>query len=94
MATVNIHQAKTPLSRFLEVAARGEEVIIAKAGKLIARLVPIEKPTRGPGALKETFVSDDASFEPLPDDLMDLMERGPKHDPFSTGRSFCWVRTR
>jgi prevent-host-death family protein len=41
MKTVNIHQAKTHLSRLVEAAAAGEEIIIAKAGKPMARLVPL-----------------------------------------------------
>lgn len=42
MQTINIHEAKTHLSRLLEQVMAGEEVIIAKAGKPIARLVPLE----------------------------------------------------
>jgi prevent-host-death family protein len=41
MKTYNIHQAKTHLSRLLEAAASGEDIVIAKAGKPIAKLVPI-----------------------------------------------------
>jgi prevent-host-death family protein len=41
MRTVNIHAAKTHLSRLVEAAAAGEEIIIAKAGKPIARLCPL-----------------------------------------------------
>ena len=48
METVNIHQAKTHLSRLLEQVAGGDSVIIAKAGRPIARLVPIEQPARPP----------------------------------------------
>ena len=43
MPTVNIHAAKSQLSRLLDAAVAGEEVIIAKAGKPIARLVPVEQ---------------------------------------------------
>ncbi len=42
MHTVNIHEAKTQLSRFVDQAAAGEEVIIARAGKPVARLVPLQ----------------------------------------------------
>lgn len=42
MLTINIHEAKTHLSRFIEKAAAGEEIIIAKAGKPIAKLVPLQ----------------------------------------------------
>ena len=41
MQTVNIHEAKTHLSRFVDQAAAGEEIIIARAGKPVARLVPL-----------------------------------------------------
>jgi len=45
--TVNAHEAKTHLSRLLEQVRQGEEVVIAKAGRLVARLVPIaERPKR------------------------------------------------
>lgn len=43
-ATVNIHEAKTHLSRLVERAAKGETVIIAKAGKPLVKLVPVEQP--------------------------------------------------
>ncbi len=55
MAQVNIHEAKTHLSRLLEQAEKGEEIVIARAGRPIAKLVPIAKPgkaKRKPGALK------------------------------------------
>lgn len=42
MTTVNIHEAKTHLSRLLERAAKGETIVIAKAGKPMARLTPLE----------------------------------------------------
>lgn len=42
--TVNIHEAKTSLSRLLARVAKGEEIVIAKAGKPLARLVPFERP--------------------------------------------------
>ncbi len=41
MGVINVHAAKTQLSRLLDAAAAGEEVIIAKAGKPVARLVPL-----------------------------------------------------
>ena len=54
MGTVNIHEAKTQLSKLIERANAGEEVVIAKAGKPIARLVPVVPTSRArkPGALK------------------------------------------
>jgi prevent-host-death family protein len=43
---VNIHEAKTHLSRIVDEVARGAEVVIAKAGKPVARLVPVEASVR------------------------------------------------
>ena len=74
---VNIHQAKTHLSRLLAQVAAGEEIIIAKAGKPIARLVPITPPRGdrilGAEAGRVTIAEDfDA---PLPDDLLAAFEK-------------------
>jgi len=44
MRSVNIHEAKTHLSRFVDEAAAGEEIIIARAGKPVARLVALASP--------------------------------------------------
>ena len=54
MAIVNIHQAKTHLSRLVEEVSAGKELIIGKAGKPLAKLVPLKpaKPVRKPGFLK------------------------------------------
>jgi prevent-host-death family protein len=54
MKLVNIHEAKTQLSRLVQAAIEGEEVILASAGKPIARIVPIRKISgrRTPGMLK------------------------------------------
>ena len=46
MSTVNIHEAKTHLSRLIEQAAQGEQVIIAKAGKPLVKLTALEAPAR------------------------------------------------
>lgn len=73
---VNIHEAKTNLSRLVEQAANGTEIVIAKAGKPMARLVPIQSPAspRKPGFLKgRLWIADDFDA-PLPDDLLDLFE--------------------
>lgn len=47
MNTVNIHEAKTHLSRLVEKAARGESFIIAKAGKPLVKVTPLDTPTGG-----------------------------------------------
>ena len=66
---VNIHEAKTHFSRILTRVGNGEEVIISKAGKPIARLVPItEKPAqRTPGKAKGKIVLEKDFDAPLPD---------------------------
>lgn len=67
MTTVNVHQAKTHLSRLLEQVARGDEVVIAKAGKPVARLVPVAaRRPRRPGIAKGRVT--EAFFEPLPEE--------------------------
>ena len=45
MRTVNIHEAKTNLSRLVDAAAKGESFIIAKAGKPLVKVVPVDAPT-------------------------------------------------
>jgi len=52
MDQVNIHQAKTHLSRLLERVAEGEEIVIAKSGKPLAKLIPFREAARRPGRLK------------------------------------------
>jgi prevent-host-death family protein len=71
---VNIHEAKTHLSRLLERVAMGEEVVIAKAGKPIAKLVPINNKgkKRVLGSAKGEFVVPDDFNDPLPKEIEDL----------------------
>ena len=72
MKTVNIHAAKTHLSSLVEEAAKGEEIIIAKAGKPVARIVALEKPDirKTFGMLKgKIMVSGDFDAS-LPKDLL------------------------
>ena len=51
MHTINIHEAKTHLSRLVEQVAAGAEIVIAKAGRPVARLVPLVETTREPRKL-------------------------------------------
>ncbi len=51
MRSVNIHEAKTHLSRFVDQASAGEEIIIARAGKPVARLMPLKDPSLEPRTL-------------------------------------------
>ena len=74
---VNIHEAKTHLSRLLVQAGEGEEIIIAKAGKPIARLVPIKERVlrRQPGSAKGQ-VAVVADFDaPFPEPILEEFER-------------------
>lgn len=68
MKTVKVHEAKTHLSRLLERAHAGEEIVIAKGGKPYARLLPLagHQPTRKAGTLRGLVDLGDAFFEPLP----------------------------
>jgi len=65
MKTINVHEAKTHLSRLLEQAHAGEEIVLSKAGKPYARLVPLENPKRKLGFIEGQV--DDSFFDPLPD---------------------------
>jgi prevent-host-death family protein len=66
---VNVHEAKTHLSRLLERVKAGEEIILAKAGKPYAKLVPIARPERKlgfvEGSVPESF------FEPLSEEELE-----------------------
>jgi len=76
MQTVNIHEAKTHLSRLLEQVAGGDEIIIAKAGKAIARLVPLDAAPkkRQLGLLKGKLNVPDDFDAPLTDNELTLFE--------------------
>lgn len=76
--TVNIHEAKTHLSRLLARVAAGEEIIIAKAGKPIARLVPMSPgpSKRVPGSARgKIWVAPDFDA-PLPEEIVQAFEAG------------------
>jgi len=76
MTTLNIHAAKTHLSRLIEDVAEGEEVVIAKAGKPVARLVPIGKAPgkRTLGMLKGRLKVPRNFDAPLPDHVIAAFE--------------------
>jgi prevent-host-death family protein len=76
MPAVNIHEAKSHLSELLDRALAGEDIVIARAGRPLARLVPIETNLpRQPGLAKGRVT--DAFFEPLPDEELDAWEGQP-----------------
>ncbi|HMF48574.1 MAG TPA: type II toxin-antitoxin system prevent-host-death family antitoxin [Candidatus Saccharimonadales bacterium] len=74
MTKVNIHQAKTLFSRLVNLAAGGEEIIIAKAGKAVARLVPYQPKgvirRRRPGTMRGKIKIKRNFDDPLPKELL------------------------
>ena len=72
MKQVNIHEAKTHLSQLLSQALSGEEIVIAKAGKPMVRLVPVEEPIcdRILGQDEGLFTVPEDFNDPLPDDIL------------------------
>jgi prevent-host-death family protein len=74
--TVNVHEAKTHLSRLLDRVSQGEEIIIAKAGKPTARLVPVEErpERRVPGSASGRIVVDEGFDAPLPEEVLATFE--------------------
>ena len=71
MSVVNVHEAKTHLSRLLARVSAGEEIVIAKAGRPVARLVPYDESLepRKPGGWEgRVWIADD--FDELPPDLL------------------------
>ena len=71
MATVNINEAKTHFSKLVDRVLQGEEVVIAKAGRPVARLVPLPPrvPRRTPGSARGLIEIGPDFDEPLPDDI-------------------------
>ena len=75
METFNVHEAKTQFSRILAKVQAGEEVVIAKAGQPIARIVPIRSSRlRQPDGERGTLWVAEDFDAPLPDDLLDGFE--------------------
>ena len=70
MTTLNLYEAKTQLSKLVDRAAAGEEIVIAKAGKPMARLVPLEqRRPRKSGFLKgQIWIADD--FDETPEEII------------------------
>ncbi|MBI2719866.1 MAG: type II toxin-antitoxin system Phd/YefM family antitoxin [Rhizobiales bacterium] len=83
MTVVTIHKAKTELSKLLKRVEAGEEIIIARGDKQIAKLTPAEQPARKPrvpGAWKGKFTLPDSFFDPLPEEELAAWE-GSDEDP-------------
>jgi prevent-host-death family protein len=75
---VNIGEAKSKLSKLINQVIAGEEVIIAKSGKPVAKIVPLEKPIqdRKPGSAKGRIIIADNFDAPLPDDIFKEFYKG------------------
>jgi len=69
---VNIYEAKSKLSQLINQVIAGEEIIVAKSGKPVAKIVPLEKPIqdRKPGTAKGKIIIADDFDAPLPDDIL------------------------
>jgi len=76
--TFNVHDAKTQLSKLMDRAHAGEEIVLAKAGKPYARLVPLDetpKVKRQPGGWPELRnIPDSVWFDPMPEEELELWE--------------------
>jgi prevent-host-death family protein len=76
MKMVNIHEAKTQLSKLVAEVEAGDDVVLARAGTPVARIVRIaeSKPERRFGAMKGRAATGDAFFEDLPEDELAAWE--------------------
>lgn len=77
-AIVNVHEAKTHLSKLIERVMAGEEIILAKAGKPCVKLVPLTaeqpRPKRRGGQFAGLFTVGEEIFDPLPEEELRLWE--------------------
>ncbi len=73
---VNVHEAKTHLSKLLERVERGEEVVIARSGRPVARLVAVEKPRkrREPGSARGRIRMSEDFDASLPEEIQKFFE--------------------
>ncbi|WHZ19265.1 MAG: hypothetical protein OJF55_001414 [Rhodanobacteraceae bacterium] len=71
---INVHDAKAHFSRLLDRAHAGEEIVLGKAGKPYARLVPLKAPARRKPDFMKGFHVDKSFFDPLPEDELAAWE--------------------
>ncbi|TVQ34808.1 MAG: type II toxin-antitoxin system prevent-host-death family antitoxin [Geminicoccaceae bacterium] len=75
---VTVHEAKTQLSKLIEAALAGEEVVIARGKQPVVKLVPIQRATFRIGILRGQLTGPGPDwFEPMPEDELALWEGGP-----------------
>lgn len=72
----SVHVAKTQLSKLIDAALRGEEVVIAKGSQPVVRLVPLPQQRNLIGALEGKLTVPDDLFEPMPEEDLRLWEGG------------------
>ncbi len=79
MAQVNIYEAKTHFSRLVARVLAGEEIVVAKAGVPLIKLVPVEPPPTGrvAGSLRGQIEIGDDFDDPMPPEVIDSFENGP-----------------
>lgn len=86
MPTYTVHEAKTNLSKLIDWAERGEEVIIARGNKPVVRLtptMPVTKPAREPGTLKGKIKIPRSFFDTISEDDLTELEEGHVNDPLA-----------
>lgn len=76
MSSINIHEAKTHFSRLISRVQLGEEIVISKSGRPVARLIPEPRPRkpRQPGSAKGEMIIHDNFDDPLPDDVLQAFD--------------------
>lgn len=76
MTTVNIQHAKANFSKLIARVRKGEEIVLAKAGKPVAKIVPFDPDPkrRVPGSARGLFTMSDDFDAPLPDEILDAFE--------------------
>jgi len=83
--TINLYDAKTNLSKLVDRAAAGEEIVIAKAGKPKAKLVPYEEPRKkrvfGQNLLGITYLADDWDAPMTAEEIAEFEGDGPEDSP-------------
>ncbi|MDM8515917.1 type II toxin-antitoxin system Phd/YefM family antitoxin [Desulfobacterales bacterium HSG16] len=77
MQQINVHEAKTQFFKLITSVENGEEIIIARSGKPVARLAPVSEITlsRKPGSAKGKFTVPPDFFQPLPDYIINAFEK-------------------
>jgi prevent-host-death family protein len=75
MPIVTVHRAKTTLSKLIERACAGEDIVIARGSTPAVRLTPVAKPRRKFGAMRGRVKVDESFFDPLPDEELASWEK-------------------